>query len=296
VTGQARAFQAQPADLSNGGNEAERVAKNLQLSRISLELAVPDYVSGGSPMRRSTRFGVFALATSFAAIAAGCNGTGMPDASATASNATETPASAEAARTAAGTPAATDGTRSAVPAETWREVTIPAGTTIPIVLDTAIASDTSRVEDPVRAHLSKPIMVNGAAAVPEGSLITGVVTAAERPGKVKGTGHVAVRFDTLVPEGPGVSDERYRIHTAAVSRTAPTQKKKDALEIGAPAAGGAIVGGIIGGKKGAVIGGAAGGGAGTAVVLNQRGAEARLGKGSALTLRLTEAVTIRVRG
>jgi hypothetical protein len=136
-------------------------------------------------------------------------------------------------------------------------------------------------------------MVNGVAAIPEGSVITGVVTASERPGKVKGTGHLAVRFDTLVPQA---SDERYRIHTAAVGRTAPTQKKKDAVEIGAPAAGGAIIGGIIGGKKGAAIGGAAGGGAGTAVVMNQRGQDARLGKGAALSLRLTEPVTIRIRG
>ena len=41
---------------------------------------------------------------------------------------------------------------------------------------------------------------------------------------------------------------------------------------------------------------AAGGGAGTAVVLNQRGEEVRLEKGAALTLRLTQPLTIRVRG
>jgi len=110
---------------------------------------------------------------------------------------------------------------------------------------------------------------------------------------VKGLAHVAVRFNTLTPRG---DDERYTIRTGPVARTASGTKKRDAMEIGIPAAGGAVVGGLLGGKKGAVIGGAAAGGAGTAVVLNQRGKEVRLGKGAALTLRLTEPLTIRVKG
>ena len=67
------------------------------------------------------------------------------------------------------------------------------------------------------------------------------------------------------------------------------------MEIGIPAAGGAVVGGLIGGKKGALIGGTAAGGAGTAVVLNQRGKEVRLGRGAPLILRLSEPLTVRVR-
>src|SRR6185503_13933351 len=41
--------------------------------------------------------------------------------------------------------AAPASTPAAVPAaETWREVTIPAGTSLPVVLDTSVGSDTSR--------------------------------------------------------------------------------------------------------------------------------------------------------
>ena len=174
----------------------------------------------------------------------------------------------------------------------FREVTIPAGTQLPIILDTPVGSDTSRVEQAVHAHLTRPIVVQGQTVVAEGSGISGVVTDATRSGKVKGRAHLAVRFNTLTPRG---DDERYSIQTSAVGRTAQGTKKRDAMEIGIPAAGGAVVGGLLGGKRGAVIGGAAGGGAGTAVVLNQRGKEVRLGKGAALTLRLTAPVTIRVR-
>jgi hypothetical protein len=177
-------------------------------------------------------------------------------------------------------------------APAFREVTIPAGTRLPIVLDTSVGSDTSRVEQPVHAHLSQAIVVHGMTALPAGSRVSGVVTDAKRSGKVKGLAHIAVRFNGVTPKG---DDERYSLHAGSVARTAKATKKRDAMEIGIPAAGGAVVGGLIGGKKGAVIGGAAGGGAGTAVVMNQRGKEVRLGKGAALSLKLTEPLTVRVR-
>ncbi len=181
---------------------------------------------------------------------------------------------------------------SAAASPAWREVTIPAGTSLPLVLDTGVGSDISRVEQPVSAHVARSIAVHGQTVVAAGSPVSGVVTDARRSGKVKGLAHVAVRFDSLTPRG---SDQRYRIHTTAIGRTAPATKKKDALKIGAPAVGGAIIGGIVGGKKGAAIGTAAGGGAGTAVVMSTRGKEVRLARGSALTVRLAEPVTIRVR-
>jgi hypothetical protein len=171
------------------------------------------------------------------------------------------------------------------------EVTVPAGTHLPIVLDTPVGSD-SRVEQPVTAHLARAIVVNGRTVLRQGSRVNGIVTDAQRSGKVKGRAHVAVRFDSIVPKG---EDERYQIRTGSVGRTAPATKKKDALEIGAPAAGGALIGGLIGGQKGALIGTAAGGGAGTAVVLSTRGKEVRLGKGAAMMLRLAEPLTVRVK-
>ena len=175
----------------------------------------------------------------------------------------------------------------------WREITIPAGTQLAVTLDTAVGSDTSRVEEPVTAHLTRSIHVQGQTALPEGTRVTGVVTDATQSAKVKGRAHVAMRFDSLTPKG---DDQRYAIRTAAVTRTAQGTKKKDALKIGAPAAGGAILGAILGGKKGALVGTAVGGGAGTAVVLSTRGEEVHLGKGAAITLKLAAPLTVRVRG
>jgi hypothetical protein len=177
-------------------------------------------------------------------------------------------------------------------APAWREITIPAGTRLSVVLDSGVGSDTSRVEEPVTAHLSRPITIGGATVLATGTQLNGVVTDAKPSGKVKGLAHVAVRFTTLTPRG---DDQRYRIQTASVGRTAAATKEKDALEIGAPAAGGAIIGALVGGKKGALIGTAVGGGAGTAVVLSTSGKEVHMGKGAALTLRLSSPVTVRVK-
>ena len=109
---------------------------------------------------------------------------------------------------------------------------------------------------------------------------------------MKGRATLSVRCNSVTPGGDA---ESYKFRGVAVTRTAPATKKRDAMEIGIPAAGGAVVGGLIGGKKGAAIGGAAAGGAGTAVVLNQRGKEVRLGKGAPLILRLSEPLTVRIR-
>jgi hypothetical protein len=219
---------------------------------------------------------------------------GRPEA-ATPGNALAAPAAAPAAD-GGRAPVATEAPRPAEPtpaAEASREITIPAGTMLNVTLDTAIGSDTSRVEEAVAAHLTRAIHVQGQTVLSEGSRLTGVVTDATRSAKVKGRAHVAVRFDSLTPRG---EDHRYAIRTASVGRTAQGTKQKDAMEIGAPAAGGAIIGALLGGKKGALVGTAVGGGAGTAVVLSTRGKEVHLAKGSALALKLAAPVTVRVRG
>ena len=173
----------------------------------------------------------------------------------------------------------------------YRTVTLPAGTVIPIALDSYVASDTSRIESPVRAHVRQPIVVNGVVAIPAGSALLGHVTHAERGGRVSGRANVAFRFDRL---SPARANEQLSIRTSVVSRTARSTKSRDVKTIAIPAAGGAIVGAVVGGKKGAAIGAAAGGGGGAAVAMTTRGPEVRLGRGYTATVRLLSPVAVRV--
>ena len=171
-----------------------------------------------------------------------------------------------------------------------RTLHIPAGTTLPIVLDSYIASDTSRIEDTVRAKTRRTIHVRDDVAIPAGSTLIGHVTSVQRSGRVKGRARIAVRFDQLIVAGTG---ERVTISTSTFARQAAATKARDARTIGIPAAGGAVVGALVGGKKGAAIGAAAGGGGGTAVVLSTRGREVRLGRGAVASVRLLRPVTVR---
>jgi hypothetical protein len=156
-------------------------------------------------------------------LATGCNASGTPangnelatpstaaPAPNTSSGAVATGGHADGAR-----PADAPGSATPAAVPVWREVTIPAGTTLPVVLDTGVNSETSRVEEPVTAHLSRAITVGGMTALPEGSRVTGVVTDATRSGKVKDSAHIAMRFDSLTPRN---DDQRYDIRTAAVGR------------------------------------------------------------------------------
>lgn len=172
-----------------------------------------------------------------------------------------------------------------------RQVTIPAGTVLRLRVARSFGSDISRIEDPVSATLARPVVVDGRTVLREGSLASGYVSQATRPGKVKGRGTVAVRFTRITPAG---HDGHYAMQTRSWVGVAPATKKKDALTIGLPAAGGAVVGGVVGGKKGAGIGALAGGGAGTAAVLTTRGKEVRVGRGALLAVRLTAPLTIAV--
>jgi hypothetical protein len=175
---------------------------------------------------------------------------------------------------------------------TTKEITLPAGTRFAVVLDTAVASNTSRAEQPVSGHLSRSVLMNGVVVVPAGSTIHGYVTSVRRSGKVKGRAYIGIRFTELSPKG---SSERYRIQIAAIGRQAPGTKRADAVKIAAPAAGGAIVGGLLGGKKGALVGTAIGGGGGTAVVLSTRGKEVGIPRGSALSVRLVSPIAVKAR-
>jgi hypothetical protein len=173
----------------------------------------------------------------------------------------------------------------------YREVTIPAGTVLPIELQSAVSSDTSNPEDQVRGTLRRSITIDGVEALPAGTAALGHVTVAERSGRVKGRARVAFRFTRLDPPGEA---ERLAVQTGVISQVAAATKKQDAAKIGGGAAGGAIIGGILGGGGGAAKGAAIGGAAGTGVVLGTRGKEVRLAPGTNLSVKLTAPVTVRV--
>ena len=185
----------------------------------------------------------------------------------------------------------TEGPRSSSPARSaYRDVTIPAGTTLPLALTSGIASDTSAVEDVVTAELTRAVTSDGREVLPAGARLIGSVTSVDDSGRVKGRAMIAFRFTSL-----RTGDEQYDVQTAPVSHTAEATKGEDATKIGIGAGAGAVIGGILGGGDGAAKGAIVGGGAGTGVVLATKGKEVRLGPGASATTELTAPLTVRVR-
>ena len=177
----------------------------------------------------------------------------------------------------------------AVPPEArFREVTLREGTPIALILNTAVSSATAKVEDTVEAEIAEPVVRDGVTVIPAGSSVRGIVTAAQESGKVKGRASLSLRFDRVV-----VGGESYPID-ARFSRVAESTTKSDAKKIGIPAAGGAVIGAIVGGGKGAAIGAAVGGGAGTAVVLSTSGHEISLPKGTTLSVQTGQTFDVKV--
>jgi hypothetical protein len=220
-----------------------------------------------------------------AALTASACGTSAPDA-------TEAPLTAEIGAAAGDAAAAKPAVaKAAAPARpVYRDVTLPAGTTLPMSLTSSMASNTSAVEDAVTAELTRAVSVDGREVLPAGTKLTGNVTEVDDSGRVKGRAMIAFRFTSLQTGG-----EQYDVQTAALSHLAPATKGEDATKIGVGAGAGAVIGGLLGGTDGAAKGAAIGGGAGTGVVLATKGKEMRLAPGADVTSQLSAPLTIRVR-
>jgi hypothetical protein len=177
---------------------------------------------------------------------------------------------------------------SAPAAPRWRDVTVPAGTALPLELLTAISSETAAVETPVRARLRQAVVVDDYTAIPAGTVLHGNVTDVDRAGRVQGRARLAFRFTEAEIDGG-----REELRTNPVSFQGEATKGEDATKIGAGAVGGAIIGGILGGGDGAAKGAAIGGAAGTGVVLATRGREVTLGAGTDIAATLASAFTVR---
>jgi hypothetical protein len=172
----------------------------------------------------------------------------------------------------------------------YREVTIPAGTALPLEMTSTISSSSAEVEAPVSAKLRNAIAINGDTAIPAGAVLRGNVTDVERAGRVKGRAHLSFAFNEV-----NMSGNREDLKTNPLTFEAEATKGEDATKVGAGAVGGAILGGILGGKKGAAKGAVGGAAAGTGVVLATRGEEVTVSEGTNVTATLAQPLTVRIR-
>jgi hypothetical protein len=132
------------------------------------------------------------------------------------------------------------------------------------------------------------VIVDGVEVLPAGSPVRAEVAVVQAAGRVKGRAGLTLAFTSVTAHG-----DTYPLN-ARLSMVAATTVKRDAAKIAIPAAGGAVIGAIVGGKKGAAIGAAAAGGAGTAAMLMTPGKPVEPGSGAELSVTTSRDVDVRV--
>lgn len=166
--------------------------------------------------------------------------------------------------------------------------TIPAGTRIRVSLGQTLSSKTSQEGEPFSATVTSPVVVDGKEVIHAGASASGTVVEAKPLGRFKGGAVLAVRLDSVRANG-----RTYEVATSTIERAEKGKGKRTATMVGGGAGLGALIGGLAGGGKGALIGGLAGAGAGTAGSAFTGNKDLVLPAETALTFRLTHAVTVK---
>ena len=176
------------------------------------------------------------------------------------------------------------------PRKLYDELVIPADSVIGLQVEATVTTEGAKVEDQVRARVTRDVKVREQVAIPAGAQAEGSVTLVERGGRLKDQARLGIRFHTIVL----ADGTRLPINTETIYREGASPARESAAKIGGAAVGGAVLGAIFGGKKGAVIGstvGAAGGG--VAVAASEPNA-ATLPQGSTVTVRMGSPATVTV--
>ena len=176
------------------------------------------------------------------------------------------------------------------PRKLYDELVIPADSVIGLQVENAVTTERAKVEDQVRARVTRDVRVRDQVAIPAGARAEGSVTLVERGGRLKDQARLGIRFHTIVL----ADGTRLPINTETIYRDGESPARESAAKIGGGAVGGAVLGAIFGGKKGAIIGstvGAAGGG--VAVAASEANA-ATLPQGSTVTVRMGSPATVTV--
>lgn len=176
------------------------------------------------------------------------------------------------------------------PVRRLETVTIPADAVINVQLETGLSSVNAKIEDTVRARITRDVVAGGGVVIPAGTRLMGSVTLVEEGGRLRERSRLGVRFHTLVL----ANGTEVRLPTETIYREGESVAGRSAAKIGGAAVGGAILGAIMGGGKGAVIGAATGGASGTGWAMAGERRPAELRSGQALAVRVSDAVSTQV--
>jgi len=176
---------------------------------------------------------------------------------------------------------------------------VPSGTKIPIIMDTAVDSDTSQEGDEFSARTAEDLTIDGNTVVPAGSIIRGRIAALNAPKHMDRSGSVALKFDTVTtPDNRQIPLVANLVARGGVVH-ARRGLKDVAMDTGIamlPAAVGIGIGAVAGNSGnskigvggGALIGAGIGAAVGVAILLAKKGKKVDVRPGDELKIELAE--------
>jgi hypothetical protein len=173
------------------------------------------------------------------------------------------------------------------PAPVVRNVTVTAGTSLPIRLADALDSATTQTGQVIHGTLAADIIADNMIAVPSGTPVTGRVVDAKDATHFSGSSLLSIEITQIELKGQPVA-----VSTAAFSQQGKGRGKNTALKTGGGAALGAIIGGLAGGGKGAAIGAASGGGLGAGVNAITRGEQVKIPAETLVNFKLQSPISV----
>ena len=175
------------------------------------------------------------------------------------------------------------------PAPVVHNITVPAGTSIPVRITQTLDSKTTQTGDKFTGVIASDILQDGMVVLPAGTPVTGHVDEAKDAAHFKGSSLLTISLSSISRHG-----ERIDVATEPYSKQGEGRGKNTAEKVGGGAAVGAILGGILGGGKGAAIGATAGGGVGAGANTITRGQQVQIPSESVVRFKLSNAIMVRV--
>jgi hypothetical protein len=178
---------------------------------------------------------------------------------------------------------------------------VPSGTKVPIIMDSAIDSDTSQEGDEFAARTSEDLTIDGSTVVPAGSVIKGRIARLNSPKHLNRSGSVGLKFDTVTTP----DNRQIPLSATLVARGGVVHARRGLKDIAidtgtfvAPMALGAAIGAIAGGSSsgssgvgmagGLLIGTGIGVAIGTIILCAKKGKRVDVRPGDELKIELAE--------
>ncbi|MBI4441826.1 MAG: TrbI/VirB10 family protein [Acidobacteria bacterium] len=189
-----------------------------------------------------------------------------------------------------------------IPARSQNIITLPAGTTLHVVMETALSTANSKEGELFRSRLVLPVFADEREVLPVGCTVEGTVIRLKQPGRVAGKAEMQLRPESLTfPDGTTVdltatltgaqAGDDTKVDSEEGTVKASGSEGMDTRGVITSAGTSAVIGGVMAGGTGAIIGAGAVGAIALLSQIFKRGRDAELPPGTEITLELNRPLS-----